>query len=50
MCYVHCSGTLRAKVEKAEGYKKLLDLTEIQHGSNLQVCSIYGAIIHGMLI
>lgn len=33
------SGLLRAKVEKAEGNKKLIDLTEMQTGSKLHsVC------------
>lgn len=34
----YCSGCLRAKVEKAEGNKKLIDLTETQNASDLQVC------------
>lgn len=43
---------LRAKVEKAEGNKKLNELTETQNGSNLQVCSedVYEkSISHGLL-
>lgn len=38
MCLIF-SGMLRAKVEKAEGNKKLNELKETQNGSNLQVCS-----------